>query len=365
VQKVQAAVAEDLLKNGLELESVSLTSLDQTNRDFFNPQNAFDAEGLTKLTAEIEARRKKRNAIERDTQIEVQKKNLEAERITLEQKKEEEYARLAQEREIAARRAEEAAETYRIQAENKRLGEEAQIEAEQKVNQARIEAEKRLDEEKIQKAKALKCAEIEKEKAIRLAEQEREIAVSEKSEAQSMAMASAEKARANAVKAEEEVATVRESEIANRKKQIELTEARKQAEREAIAVTVAAEAENLLSSEIISMKIKQAIIEHLSDIINASVKPMEAISDIKIMQVAGLNGGSMNHPDANGASGSPNLADQVVNSALRYRSQAPLVDAILKEIGINGGDINGLTDSLKDSLVQKAHAPATDKSRKH
>jgi uncharacterized membrane protein YqiK len=44
VQKVQSAVAEDLLKNGLELESVSLTSLDQTNRDFFNPQNAFDAE---------------------------------------------------------------------------------------------------------------------------------------------------------------------------------------------------------------------------------------------------------------------------------------------------------------------------------
>ncbi len=40
VQKVQAAVSEDLLKNGLELESVSLTGLDQTNKDHFNPNNS-------------------------------------------------------------------------------------------------------------------------------------------------------------------------------------------------------------------------------------------------------------------------------------------------------------------------------------
>src|SRR5690606_27073109 len=40
VQAVQNAVAEDLEKNGLELESVSLTSLDQTDKKFFNPDNA-------------------------------------------------------------------------------------------------------------------------------------------------------------------------------------------------------------------------------------------------------------------------------------------------------------------------------------
>ncbi|MEL7454758.1 MAG: SPFH domain-containing protein, partial [Pseudomonadota bacterium] len=67
VQKVQAAVSEDILKNGLELESVSLTGLDQTSKEFFNPDNAFDAQGLTKLTEEIEARRKTRNDIEQET----------------------------------------------------------------------------------------------------------------------------------------------------------------------------------------------------------------------------------------------------------------------------------------------------------
>ncbi len=37
VQKVQQVVSEDLLKNGLELETVSLTGLDQTGFKYFNP----------------------------------------------------------------------------------------------------------------------------------------------------------------------------------------------------------------------------------------------------------------------------------------------------------------------------------------
>ncbi|MBV1934152.1 MAG: flotillin family protein, partial [Parvibaculaceae bacterium] len=48
VQKVQQVVSEDLLKNGLELETVSLTGLDQTGMEYFNANNAFDAEGLTR-----------------------------------------------------------------------------------------------------------------------------------------------------------------------------------------------------------------------------------------------------------------------------------------------------------------------------
>ena len=50
VQQVHATVTQDLTKNGLELESVSLTKLDQTDMSFLNPNNSFDAEGLTILT---------------------------------------------------------------------------------------------------------------------------------------------------------------------------------------------------------------------------------------------------------------------------------------------------------------------------
>src|SRR5512139_3608304 len=64
IQAVQNTVQEDLMKNGLELESVSLTRIDQTAMQFFDPNNAFDAEGLTKLTEETQLRAKQRNDIE-------------------------------------------------------------------------------------------------------------------------------------------------------------------------------------------------------------------------------------------------------------------------------------------------------------
>lgn len=414
VQKVQQVVSEDLLKNGLELESVSLTGLDQTSFEHFNPQNAFDAEGLTKLTEAIESRRKKRNDIEQDTQVAVQQKNLQAEQLKLELSKEEEYARLKQSREIAVRRAAQAAEIAREEAERKREAEEAQIiatkqvdmakiEADRAVQEGRIEMERLLKERDILKAKAVETAEIERRKAVELSEQDRAIAIAEKSKAQSEVQAEADKARSLAVKEEERVITVRETEKAERLKEVELVQARQAAEKQAISITVAAEAEksaaedkasavkilataeaekrrieasgeaeaekmraeaaaasytveadgkraineadNLLSSEQIAMQIRLALIKYLPDIIRESVKPMEQIDGIKIFQVEGLGNNGAAHGVANESGG--NLADQVVNSALRYRAQGPLVDSLLKEIGLESGDINGLTKVLQ------------------
>ena len=419
VQKVQTAVSEDLLKNGLELESVSLTGLDQTNREYFNPENVFDAAGLTRLTEEIEDRRKIRNDIEQDTQVAVAAKNLEAERSKLEISRDMEYAKLDQQREVAVRRAEQVAEIAREEAVRKREAEEARITADQKVKQAeigseqavteqRIAMEQQLRDREIGKEKAIETTDIERRKSVELSEQDRTIAVAQKSKEQSEAEAEANKARALAVKASEQVTTVRETEVAERAKVVELVEARQAAERQAIAVVVAAEAEkqaaedhaeavrtladgeaekdrigaageadaeklraaaaeiryaieaagnlalnsaaNTLSPEQIALRVKLALIEGLPGIIAESVKPMERIDGIKIFQVEGLagGGGTNDAAAANGAAGG-NLADQVVNSALRYRGQAPLLDALMKELGLAGGDLNQLTATLNPS----------------
>jgi uncharacterized membrane protein YqiK len=423
VQKVQQVVSEDLLKNGLELESVSLTGLDQTSREFFNPDNAFDAEGLTKLTEEIEVRRKRRNDIEQDTLVEIQRKNLEADRQKLELSKEEEYARLQQEREIAVRKAEQAAEIAREEAEKQQEAEQAKISAKQQVDLTNIEAQRAVEEERIEvdrqikekeilKNKVLDSAQIEKQKAIELAEQDRSIAIAEKSKEQSEAKAQADQAKATAVQAEERVITTREKEQAERQKLIELVEAAKEAEREAIGVTVAAEAEkkaaedkaqavrifadaeaqkrrivaqgeadaeilsvqaaeqryaveatgkralneaaNLLSNEQIAMQVRLAIVQQLPNIIRESVRPMEKIDGIKIMQVEGLNSGNHNGQGEPTMQVNGNLADQVVNSALRYRAQAPIVESLLQEIGLNGSDLNGLTQGLREPPPESA-----------
>ncbi|MBF0224464.1 MAG: flotillin family protein [Desulfobacterales bacterium] len=423
VQKVQTAVSEDLLKNGLELESVSLTALDQTDQRFFNPQNLFDATGLTKLTQEIQARSKQRNDVERDTEIEIKQKNLSTERQKLEIAKEEQYAKFEQEREIELRRAEQMSTIAKERAEKERLAKEAQILAKQQVDQRqlmaeraveqdRIEKEKLIKEKDIEKEKGIETAQIERQKAVTLADQSRAIAIAEKSKEKSIAQAEADKALALAVKQEEQVITAKETEIAERIKIIELIEARKKAEKDAIEITVAAEAqkkasvdkseavriiamgeadkvkitaqaeanaevikaeaakkryevdaagtralhesENILAANIIDMRVKMAVIENIEKIIRESVKPIEKIESIKIFQVDGLNPGS--HPHISNSEQKPvenygNLGDQVINSALKYRCQAPLIDSILQEIGLTGGSLSGLSSLLNKEVI--------------
>ena len=154
-KKFSKLFSEDLFKNGLELETVSLTGLDQTSFEYFNPQNAFDAEGLTKLTETIEDRRKKRNDIEQDNDLAIKAKNLETEQARLQILREEEYAKLQQEREIAIRKAEQSAEIATQEAAKKREAEEAQIAAEREVELKRIASARDVENENIQKAQLI------------------------------------------------------------------------------------------------------------------------------------------------------------------------------------------------------------------
>ena len=117
------------------------------------------------------------------------------------------------------------------------------------------------------------------------------------------------------------------------------------------------EASNLLSAEQIAMQVKMLLIERLPGIIRESVKPLEQIEGIRIWQVDGLGGTPHGASDVNGAGGT-NLAEQMVNSALRYRSQAPLLDSLLNELGLSGGHVQGLTASLHDASPGTRPTPA-------
>ncbi|MDM0084300.1 flotillin domain-containing protein [Variovorax sp. J31P179] len=386
VKRVRDAVAEDLTKNGLELEAASLTQLDQTGMEFFNPSNAFDAEGLTRLTEQIEHRKKQRNDVEQDTLIAIRNKNLEAEKLSLDIDREGEHARLAQQRELEIARARQRAEVSAERAQREQDAEAAQIAAKQSIDQARIRSEQTLEEDRIGKERAIQGAEIERRMSLELAEQQRAISVARESKAQSEAQAEAEIARALAVSAEEKVFTAREVEMAERKKAIDLIGAQQVAERDALRLTSAAQAEsdasaargaavraqaeadadadkirsmamrvraeieaeaarmmneshNMLSPEARMSALRMKLVEKAEAIIRESVRPLERIEGIKILHVDGL-GGSGGDGVRNGEGGG--FADGLVNSALRFRAQAPLVDQLLREIGIEGGDIQRL-----------------------
>ena len=508
VRNVKELVEGALIQNGLELEAVSLTGFDQADIGLFNPQNAFDAEGLTRLTEQIEARRKKRNDIEQDTAIQIRNKNLDAEKLTLEIDKNSHYARLEQEqevsvrrakqradiakeqaehereaeeaeirarekvekariaqqkaveaerslretrlteeiegrrkhrndvekdtevrireknleaekeslriereaeylrlekhRDVAVRRAERTAEIAREEAERRREAEEAEIRAQEGVEKTRIDREKSLDAERIAHDQETERLEVQRRRILAIDEKDKAIAVAEKEKQELETLAAVEEARARETAAAEKVASVKETETAERRKKVETILAALQAEREAILLTTIAaaektaaedrmeadrfsslaaklryeidaagkralnEAENMRSDENRRSTLRMKLVEHLEGIVRESVKPMESIGDIKILQVDGLPGlsglapsvaGGGDDSSSNPDGGAPNpsgprtggtLADNIVGAALRYRAQAPFVDTLLREIGMSPGEITHIGNLLRE-----------------
>jgi uncharacterized membrane protein YqiK len=412
VQAVQNAVAEDLEKNGLELESVSLTSLDQTAKEFFNPSNAFDAEGLARLTQETEARRKQRNDVEQDTEVQVRSKNLEAERQKLDISKQQELATLEQQQQIANAQAVQVAEIAKAEAERQREAEEVRINADRLVKEKRIEADRTVNSAEIDKNLTLQKKQIESDRetkvmqaeqrqAVDMANQDATIAIAKKSEEQSQANTAANTALAEAARSEEMVKTARDVVVAERDKSIQLIDASREAEQQAIAIKVKAQAEreaaenraaavrteaearkaaalaeadgiaaineakNRLGAAQIDLTVRMQLIQALPEIIAQASKPMEKIDSIRLFQVNGLPGtpgGLGGEPGGVAApAGGGTLPEQVMNSALQYQVAKPIVDAIMKDAGLSNPTLSGIAQSVAQMAAPARPAGSNDK----
>jgi uncharacterized membrane protein YqiK len=397
VKQVQTTVAEDLKKNGLELESVSLTGLDQTSVEHFNPNNAFDAEGLAKLTSVTETRKKERNDIEQENRIAIEQRNFEANKRSLEIKQQDEFATLEQQREVETRRAQQEAELAQTRAEREREAETARIEAERQTASKRIEAERATEAARIDAAQATEKARVEKERTVKVAETEAaqtlqlteqasRIAVAEKSEAESKARAAADIARAEQVKAAEAVKSVEAEAQAERTKRVAVIAAEQEAEQEATRIRVMAAAEleaadsqakakerlvdadakryqveaegqlalneaaNRMSEAQAALLVRQKFIDALPQILEAMGKPIEKIDSFRVVQMGGGLGGSGSFSQEGETTGSGSFANDLTSSLLKYRMQLPAVDAMAAELGID------LKEGLA-GLVEAANAP--------
>ncbi|EFQ7413594.1 flotillin family protein [Salmonella enterica] len=387
VQGVQNTVAEDLSKNGLELESVSLTNFNQTSKEHFNPNNAFDAEGLTKLTQETERRRRERNEVEQDVEVAVREKNRDALERKLEIEQQEAFMTLEQEQQVKTRTAEQNAKIAAFEAERHREAEQTRILAERQIQETEIEREQAVRSRKVEAEREVRIKEIEQQQVTEIANQTKSIAIAAKSEQQSQAEARANDALADAVRAQQNVETTRQIAAAQdaETKAVELT-VRAKAEKEAAELQAAAiielaeatrkkglaEAEaqralndaiNVLSDEQTSLKFKLALLQSLPAVIEKSVEPMKSIDGIKIIQVDGLNRGAMAGDVAAGGANGGNLAEQALSAALTYRTQAPLIDSLLNEIGIAGGSLKALTTPLVSSATDEINREATVKEQ--
>lgn len=407
IQKVQEALMTDLDMNGFQLESVSITHFDQTAFEHFNENNAFDAEGLTVLTRTIEERKKIRNDIVATNRVEIEQRNLDANNQSLEIAQAAEQARLTQEQTLSARRAEQATAIATAEAEQTRLAEIARISAQQAQTVAQTEADKVIQTATILRDGAIQTATIERDRNIELARITTAVQTAQKSEEESTATAAANEARALAVRAEESVVTAKATEIANRNKNVAVIAATQRAQEEAVQITVAATAEkeaaearaaamrteataeadadkaraegraaafkvdaagqaaineatNILNDAQTALLVRKAMLEALPEIIAAASKPIEQIDKISILDARGLHGSQAGSDDS---AGGGNLADAAVSAAMRYRVGGPLIDALMAELGMSGGSMNGMLAGAPSPTAPTAGAEPTSASK--
>ena len=406
--RVAKLVDDVVTKNGLELESVSLSSMDQTDKQYLDPSNTFDAEGLIKVTRETEESRRTRNEIEKNADLKIAQTNLDVEKKNLNIKLESEYARLQTDLDVTTKQTEQTAkitiikaikqkEASEVEIAQKEETEKNQLASEKTIKQERTLTEKAIRNAEIEKAKVLEKTEIDRSKEIKIAEKNKEIDLLKKEQEVVQARDETSKIEVQAVEAEEEVSRRREVAIAEKEKAVSLIRALRTAEEKAVAITGSADSEklaaadlaearkitsdaeanaireeltaraegqqrinesaNILSDEQISMQVKLKIVDQLPDIISESVKPMQNIKDIKIIDVNGLAIDGSKRIDTAKSEGSVtngdvqerDLVDRAVTGALRYRAQAPVLDSLLKEVGLISGD-----ESLADLATGKS-----------
>jgi flotillin len=212
---VQQIVTHDLASNGLTLESVTISALDQTDPTQLQERNVFDAQGLRKI-AEITQRAKvERNEIEREAERLVTQKNVETRKKVLdmqrdqaefeaEQKMRVANVQAAREREIAEFRIAQDEAVARRDIEKMKAVETTEVERTLAVEQANIAKKIAL----IAKTKEQETADILKKQTVEVAERAREVAIAQKEQERAAAQAAMLAAEAQREAANQNVKTV-------------------------------------------------------------------------------------------------------------------------------------------------------------
>jgi flotillin len=360
VRKVGALLGENLSHAGLQLDSVSLTRLDQAAFAALDENNAFNAVGMRRLAEIIAVNKKKRAEIEADADISVRQTQLAATKQRLELGREEEQAQIKQRLDLDKVRASSDAEAARAREESTVASEAARIGRERDTRAAEIE-----------KGRELRRLEIEAQLGSEMRKADSAIALAAKHADEARAQALAELARTEVILAQEKVQTDRERAVADRSREIamkrvveagEVAEANavtetsvliRKAKAEAEATRTLAEAERLKllaesegaravidaknsrSDALMRHELEQYRLDRLPEIVAQMMKPAEKIDSIRIHQITGFGGSTGGGGNTIDAGGSKPPVNQVMDSILGMALQLPALKSIGDQIGVD------------------------------
>jgi len=346
---VMENLRDALIPNGLMLEDVSIFHLDQTDRAYLDPGNIFDAEGLRQIAVQVSERSRQRNEIERNTEVAIKRKDVEAVKLKLALDQEREFAEAEQVKAVETYRAQRKAETEQFKFEQERLTREAEIAKTRAIREMEIledrairEAEIKRETYLLEQLKEKERTEITKEQAIEEARREKEIAILlkererlEEERRRLQAEALKEQAAQEVVTAAERLAAERAKELAliHALRELEVTAKKAEAmerlalakmkdgEAEAYALLKRREAENTLNERIISRDLLLALIERAPQIVGELMAPAKQIESIKILDINGFK--------LDGANGESSAVGRVINSFLSAGAALPLLKELL------------------------------------
>ena len=162
ISQVSDIAHEAVLQNGLELESASLTSLNQASLSYFDERNQFDAEGMTLIVKETEARRKLRNQIENETRVQISTKDFETEQRIIEIDRELEFSRIDQARDIEMKKAKQASEIETERSASQIAITEARVRTEEESERFQINKTRAVEEARIASDNEVKSLAIQR-----------------------------------------------------------------------------------------------------------------------------------------------------------------------------------------------------------
>jgi hypothetical protein len=242
-ERVKEHVKSDLEANGLLLESVTISELDQTDPAELSDNNVFDAQGKRKITEITAAAAVERNNLERAAEQARKLKDVETRQqiLTLERTQAEAEAHQATEiakvRADKEREAQEAVISQQRQIEIAKIEKERQVQSQEIARQQTIETLRAQQEQAVQTAQIVKeqqvqTATVDREKAVSLAERSKQIAVAEQETLQARAEEAALQAAAERERASQQVTTVTQLAEADREASKKLIAARQEIEQD-------------------------------------------------------------------------------------------------------------------------------------
>jgi uncharacterized membrane protein YqiK len=253
-EKVKEHVKTDLESNGLLLESVTISELDQTDPGELSDNNVFDAQGKRKITEITAAAAVERNNLEREAERARKFKDVETRQQILQLERQQAEAEAQQATEIAKvkadreRESQEAVITQQRQVELARIEKEKQVQAQEIARQQAIEIARAQQEQAVQSAQIardqqVQMATVERDKSVSLAERQKQIAIAEQEAARARAEETALKAAADKEKASQQVTTVTQLAEAEREANKKLIASRQQIEQDKLRQQTVADVE--------------------------------------------------------------------------------------------------------------------------